>query len=106
MKFLLEHQLPRKLRYARVFFQAGTASLFLSIDGASADWHASIGRGKKEVALTDREYSRLRNSLPAEELLDDDGEVVVIRNEAGEEEQWQKPQWVLKGVHRKPRAGK
>jgi hypothetical protein len=105
MKFLLEHQLPRRLRYARVFFQAGSASVSLSIDGTNADWHASIGRGRKEVALTDKEYSRLRKSLAAEELLDDDGAVLVIRNAAGEEEQWQKPQWVLKGVHRKQSPG-
>jgi hypothetical protein len=105
MKFLLEHQLPRKLRYARVFFQAGSASVSLSIDGANADWHASIGRGKRAVSLTDKEYSRLRKSLAAEELLDDDGKVIIIRNAAGEEEQWQKPQWVLNWVHRKPRAG-
>jgi hypothetical protein len=102
MKFLLEHRLPRKLRYAKVFFQAGTASLFLSIDGASADWHASIGKAGRQVVLTDKEYARLREAVPASELLDDDGRDVIIKNAAGEEESWTKPRWVLRGVHRKP----
>lgn len=105
MKFVLEHQLPKRLRYARVYFQAGTASVFFSLDGASADWHASIGKGKKEMIMSDAEYARLRGALPARELLDDDGWDVVIRNAAGDEERWTKPRWVLRGVHRKPTTG-
>jgi hypothetical protein len=101
LKLLVEHQLPRRLRYAKVYFQAGTASVFLSIDGASARWNASIGRAR-DVAMTDAEYSRLRQAMPAKELLDDDGQDVVIRNAAGDEERWTKPKWVLRGVHRRP----
>ena len=104
MKFLLEHQLPRRLRYAKVYFQAGTASVFLSVDGTSARWNASIGGGRRDVAMTDAEYARLREAIPAKELLDDDGQEVVIRNAAGDEERWTKPRWVLRGVHRKPTA--
>ena len=105
LKFLLEHQLPRRLRYARVYLQAGTASLFLSVDGSSARWNASIGRARRDVAMTDAEYARLREAIPARELLDDDGQEVVIRNADGDEERWSKPRWVLRDVHRKPTSG-
>ncbi len=102
MKFLLEHKLPRKLRYAKVFFEAGSAEMFFSLDGSSADWHASIGRRKTEVEMTDGEYARLRESVPALEMLDDDGHQVVIRNAAGYEEQWRKPRWVLTRLRKRP----
>src|SRR5712692_7194369 len=101
MKFLLEHMLPKRLRYARVYFEAGPTSLFCSLDGTSADWHASIGR-TKEVQMTDAEYSRLRAEVPAVELLDDDGKNILIRNATGQEELWEKPRWVLARAHRKP----
>ncbi|MDG6898200.1 MAG: hypothetical protein JRM99_04070 [Nitrososphaerota archaeon] len=99
MKFLLEHKLPRRLRYAKVFFQAGPTSLLFSLDGANADWHASIGR-KSAVEMTDKEYARFRAEIPATELLDDDGQEVIIRNAAGYDELWKKPRWVLEGTHR------
>jgi len=99
VKFLLEHQLPRRLRYARVIFQAGSASVFFSLDGSSADWHASIGRPRRKIEMTDKEYTRFREAVPALEVLDDDGRNVVIRNAAGHEEQWQKPRWVLRRIH-------
>lgn len=95
MKFLLEHKLPRKLRYAKVYFEAGPTSLLFSLDGTSADWHASIGR-RKEAELTDAEYTRLRSELPAVDMLDDDGQRVLIRNAAGYEELWDKPRWTLR----------
>ncbi len=102
MKFLLEHKLPRKLRYAKVFFEAGSAEVYFSLDGSSADWHASIGRRNREVEMTDGEYSRLRVAVPATEMLDDDGSSIVIRNAAGYEEQWRKPRWILTRVRKKP----
>jgi hypothetical protein len=94
MKFLLEHKLPKKLRYAKVYFEAGPTSLLFSLDGTSADWHASIGR-RKGVEMTDAEYARLRAEIPAIELLDDGGRMVLIRNAAGYEELWEKPRWML-----------
>ena len=94
MKFLLEHKLPRKLRYARVYFQAGPTSLLFSLDGTSADWHASIGR-RRAARLSDAQYTRLRSEIPAVQVLDDDGQRVLIRNAAGYEELWEKPHWVL-----------
>jgi len=101
LKFLLEHRLPKKLRYAKVYFEAGPTSLFFSLDGTSADWHASIGRAK-DIEMTDAQYSRLRAEVPAVELLDDDGRKVLIRNSAGNEELWEKPRWVLARTHKKP----
>ena len=99
MKFVLQHMLPRKLRYAKVYLEAGNASVFFSLDGASANWYASIGK-RKGVEMSDKEYSRLRASVPAVETLDDDGRMLVIKNAQGFEEQWQKPQWVLTNLHR------
>jgi hypothetical protein len=101
VKFLLEHKFPKKVRYAKVYFEAGPTSLLFSLDGTSADWHASIGR-RKGVEMTDAEYSRLREQVPAVELLDEDGRKVLIRNAAGFEELWEKPRWVLTRAHRKP----
>ena len=98
MKFLLEHKLPRQLRYAKVYFQAGPTFVLFSLDGTSADWHASIGR-KKSVSMSDSEYTRFRAEVPAVELLDEDGQRVLIRNAAGHEELWEKPRWVLSREH-------
>ncbi len=105
MKFLLEHKLPKRLRYAKLYFQAGPTSLLFSLDGTSADWHASIGR-RKGVRLTDAEYSRLRSELPATEVLDDDGQMVLIRNAAGYEELWEKPRWTLSRAHKARNQGR
>ena len=98
MKFLLEHKLPRRLRYAKVYFQAGSTSVLFSLDGTSADWHARIG-GRRKASMTDLEYSRLRAEVPAVELLDDDGRRVLIRNAQGKEELWEKPRWALLRTH-------
>jgi hypothetical protein len=99
LKFLLEHKFPKKVRYAKVYFQAGPTSVRFSLDGASADWHASIGK-RKEVQMTDAEYARFRSEVPAVELLDDDGLRVLVKNAAGDEELWEKPRWVLARTHR------
>ena len=100
LKFLLEHKFPRRLRYAKVYFEAGPTSLHFSLDGSSADWHASIGR-RRPVLLTDAEYARLRSEMPAVETLDDDGQRVLIRDAAGYEELWQKPRWVLERARKR-----
>ena len=94
LKFFLEHKLPKRLRYAKVYFEAGPTTLQFSLDGTSADWHASIRR-RKSIEMTDAEYARLRANVPAVELLDDDGRNVLIKNAAGHEELWEKPRWVL-----------
>ncbi len=101
MKFFLEHRFPKRLRYAKVYFEAGPTSVFFSLDGTSADWHASIGK-PKDVEMTDAEYSRLRAEVPAVELLEADDRRVLVRNAAGTEELWEKPRWVLTRAHRRP----
>lgn len=101
MKFRLEHKVRRKSRYARVYFQAGSTSVLLSVDGTSADWHASIGKRKKAV-MSDAEYARFRAEVPAVELLDDDGSRMLVRNAAGSEELWEKPHWVLERARKRP----
>jgi hypothetical protein len=101
VKLLLEHRLPKKLRYAKVYFEAGTASVFFSLDGTSADWHASIGKARRGVEMSDAQYTRLREAVPAVKLLDDDGRNLIVRNAAGYDEQWQKPRWILRRVHKK-----
>ncbi|HME19120.1 MAG TPA: hypothetical protein VKF15_05260 [Nitrososphaerales archaeon] len=95
MRFRLEHALPRRLRYAKVYLEAGTASISFSLDGANADWHAIIGRKPKSSLLSDREYSRLRASAPATEALGDDGRMFVVRSASGREETWLRPRWTL-----------
>jgi len=99
LKFLLEHKFPRRVRYAKVYFEAGPTSVLFSLDGTSADWHASIGR-RKRAEMTDAEYARLRAEVPAVELLDDDGRQVLIKNAAGYEELWEKPRWLLTRARR------
>ena len=99
MKFVLEHKLPRKVRYAKVYFEVGPTSMLFSLDGTSADWHASIGR-RKRVEMTDAEYARFRSAVPAVELLDDDGRKILIKNAAGFEELWEKPRWSLTRARR------
>jgi hypothetical protein len=98
MKFRLEHRLPRRLRYAKLYLEAGSASVSFSLDGTHADWSASIGRRKDVTELTDREYSRLRATVPMTDTLADDGRMVVVRNAMGYEEAWLKPRWTLAHV--------
>jgi hypothetical protein len=101
MKFRLEHRLPRRVRYAKVYLEAGSASVFFSLDGTMADWRASIGKKKRETQLSDREYARLRAAIPATETLDDDGRMVIVKNAQGFEESWLRPKWTLTRISRR-----
>ncbi len=103
MKLRLEHRLPKKLRYAKVYFEAGNAKVSFSLDGTNANWQASIGK-RGGVEMSDKEYARLRANLPAVETIDDNGQVVIVRDSEGFEEQWTKPQWVLRSVRKAKRA--
>ena len=100
MKLRIEHRLPRRLRYARVYLEAGSASVSFSLDGSTADWRARIGRPRRLTQLSDREYSRLRAALPATETIDDDGRMVTVRNSTGDAESWIRPRWTLSHVSR------
>jgi hypothetical protein len=103
MRILFEHMLPKRLRYAKVYMEAGNASVYFSLDGTRANWHASIGR-TRGVEMSDKEYSRLRANVPAIEVIDDDGRMLVVRNALGFEEQWRKPKWVLTRARRSGRS--
>lgn len=103
MRFYLEHMLPRRLRYAKFYLQAGGASVFFSLNGASANWQATIGRSR-EVEMSDKEYSRLRAAHPLVEMLDDDGRTIVVKNAEGCEEQWDRPRWTLLNTHKTGRT--
>jgi hypothetical protein len=101
MKILLEHELPRKLRYARVYLEVGNASLYVSVDGSRASWFGSIGgRTRGAVSISDSEYSRYRAATPATELIDEEKGKVILRNKEGFEEEWSMPRWVLTGFRR------
>jgi hypothetical protein len=101
MKLKLEHALPRRLRYAKVYFEAAGASMFFSMDGSNANWQASIGRKKSgQLGMSDKEYTRFRASVPAVKMLDDNGQVVILEDAKGYEEQWRRPQWILMGLRK------
>ncbi len=100
MKIQIEHDLPRKIRYAKMYFELGTASLYVTLDGSTASWSGRIGGGRKMAFVSDREYSRYRASNPAVALVDADHERVIVKSARGMEEEWLRPHWVLTGVRR------
>jgi len=100
MKILLEHGLPRRLRYAKVYLELGSSSLFVSVDGSHASWYGSIGGRKLSISVSDREYSRYRAETPATELVDQNEGRVILRNRQGNEEEWATPRWILTGFRR------
>lgn len=99
MKIVIRHDFPRRLRYAEVYMQFANASAYLKINGSRACCFATIGNTPTEE-FSDREYSRLRSSIPVQEVLDDNGEFFVVRNAKGFEERWMKPRWILSGIRR------
>ncbi len=100
MKILLEHELPRRLRYAKVYLELGNSSLFVLVDGSRASWYGSIGGKKTSLSVSDREYARYRAASPATELVDQDEGRVILRNKEGNEEEWATPRWIMTGFRR------
>ncbi len=100
MKILLEHELPRRLRYAKVYLELGNSSLYVSVDGSHASWYGSIGGKKASLSVSDREYARYRAASPATELVDQDEGRVILRNKEGNEEEWATPRWIMTGFRR------
>src|SRR5207245_3367126 len=101
MKIFLEHELPRKLRYAKVYVEVGSASLYVSVDGSRASWFGSIGGGRRgAVSISDSEYARYRAATPATEVIDEDRGMVILRNKEGFEEEWSMPRWILTGFRK------
>ena len=106
MKLMFKHNLPKRLRYARVYLEAASASLFFSLDGPHASWYASIGSSiKRPVALSDRDYSLHRASSKVVEVVDQDQERIILRTETGDEEEWVRPRWVLTGLRKARESG-
>ena len=106
MRLFFKHELPKRLRYARVYLEAANASLFLSIDGSRAHWYASIGEiMRRPVALSDKDYSLHRASSKVVEVVEEDEDRIVLKTETGVEEEWIRPRWVLAGL-RKVREGR
>ncbi len=99
MKLVIRHDLPRRLRYAEVYLKFANASAYVRINGSRASWFATIGNNPAEE-FSDREYSRLRSSIPVQEVLDDNGEFFVVRNAKGFEERWIRPRWILSGIRK------
>jgi len=99
LKLVIRHDFPRRIRYAEIYFQFANASAYININGSNASWFATIGN-PTSVELSDREYSRIRASLPVESVLDDNGELVVLRNKKGMEERWYRPRWILAGIRK------
>ena len=83
-----------------MYLETGSASIFFSLDGTFADWRASIGR-RTEKQISDREYSRLRATIPVTETIDDDGKMLIVRNARGDKESWIRPAWTLAHIERK-----
>jgi hypothetical protein len=101
MKLMVKHELPRRLRSARVYLEFLNASLYLSVDGSKASMMGRIGgRQGLPVAIDDRQYSSYRASHGAIEVVDEDEERVVLKTAEGYEEEWLRPKWVLNGVRR------
>lgn len=74
--------------------------MYVTVDGSTATWSGRIGGKKKMAFVSDREYSRFRASNPAVELVDADGERVILRSAKGIEEEWLRPRWILMGVRK------
>lgn len=101
MKFLLKHELPRRLRSAQVYVEFLNASLFVSVDGPTASMIGNIGGQKsKPIAITDREYSSYRASHDVVGVVDEDDDRVILKTAEGYEEEWIRPRWVLNGIRR------
>ena len=83
-----------------MYLELGSAALFVTLDGSSASWSGRIGGGKRRAFVSDKEYSRHRASNPAVQLMDADGERVILKGANGMEEEWLRPRWVLVGVRK------
>lgn len=100
MKLQIEHDLPRKVRYGKMYLELGSASLYIDVNGSSASWVGSIGGRKRAAQVSDREYTRYRLVNPAMKIVDADSERVIVKSANGLEEEWVRPRWVLQGVRR------
>jgi len=97
MKLLLQHALPKRLDYLRVFANVGSASFYLSVDGADVQWIGRIQRRRPHSAsFSDKEYFRYRAMHPVQQVLDEEKDQVIVKTSDGAEESWIKPRWLLR----------
>lgn len=98
-KIVLDHALPYKLSYLRVYAEMGYARLYLSFDSGNLEWFGKIEK-KRSIsrALTDKEYFAHRLKHPIKKVLMDDGDEIVVETKDSVEERWLKPKWFLREV--------
>ncbi|MEM3386323.1 MAG: hypothetical protein QXN08_01430 [Nitrososphaerales archaeon] len=96
-KIVLDHALPHKLSYLRVYAEMGYARLYLSFDSGNIQWFGKIEK-KKSVsrAITDKEYFAHRLKHPIKKVLMEDEDEIVVETKDGVEERWLKPRWLLR----------
>jgi hypothetical protein len=102
LKVILEHALPTKVDYFRVFAEVGRANLFLSVDGLEFRCHARLKNQRSRRAdvprtFSDSEYTRYRMSHPVKKILAKDEDEVVVKTDDNVEETWFLPRWLLAG---------
>jgi hypothetical protein len=101
LKLVLEHALPNKVDYFRVFAEVGPANVFVSVDGLDFKCHARLGKPKLSVSaprtFSDSEYTRYRMSHPVKKILANDEDEVVVKTADNSEETWFLPKWLLAG---------
>ncbi len=102
MKIVLDHALPHKLDYLRVYAELGYARLYLSFDSGNIQLFGKIEKNKSNPrAITDKEYFAYRLRHPLKNVLMEDEDELVVETEDGLEEAWLKPRWLLRAVRDK-----
>lgn len=98
-KIVLDHALPHKLSYLRLYAEMGYARLYLSFDGGNLQWFGKIEK-KRSVTktLTDKEYFAHRLKHPIKRVLVEDEDELVVETMDGAEERWLKPRWLIREV--------
>lgn len=98
-KIVLDHALPHKLSYLRIYAEVGYARLYLSFDSGNIQWFGKIEK-KRSIsrAITDRGYFAHRLKHPIRKVLMEDEDEIVVETYEGVEERWLKPRWLLREV--------
>ena len=98
-KIVLDHALPRKLSYLRLYAEMGAARLYLSFDSGNLQWFGKIEKNRSvSRTMTDREYLAYRLKHPIKKVLAEDEDEIIVETKDGAEERWLKPRWLLREV--------
>jgi hypothetical protein len=104
-KIVLDHALPHKLSYLRLYAEMGSARLYLSFDSGNLQWFGKIEKNRSITrTLTDKEYFAHRLKHPIRKVLAEDKDEILIETKDGVEERWLKPRWLLREVRIKRTA--